>query len=102
MIRREVVYTPEAERDLVDLYDYLVGEASPATAIAYMGRVRAWLSGFDMDSERGTLRREVRPGLRTVGFERRITAAFMVDETQVVILRVFYGGQDWRAVLRQD
>ena len=34
-------------------------------------------------------------GLRIIGFERRITIAFTVDDSQVTILRVFYGGKDW-------
>lgn len=50
---------------------------------------------------RGTQRDDVLPGLRTVGFERRITIAFTVTVTAaaVVIEGIFYGGQDlssWR------
>ncbi|WP_348626490.1 hypothetical protein [Mesorhizobium sp. LNJC384A00] len=37
----------------------------------------------------------MRPGLRIVGFERRLTVAFTVEGDQVVILRVFYGGVNW-------
>jgi hypothetical protein len=48
--------------------------------------------GFDTVSERGYRRDD---GLRIVGFERRVTIAFVVDENQVMILRLFYGGQNW-------
>lgn len=41
----------------------------------------------------------IRPGMRTIGFERRITIAFAVGETSVTILRIFYGGRDWQAEL---
>jgi toxin ParE1/3/4 len=33
--------------------------------------------------------------LRVVGFEKRITIAFMVSDHSVTILRLFYGGQNW-------
>ena len=46
---------------------------------------------------RGTLRDDIRPDLRIVGFERRLTLAFMVEEERVVFLRVFSGGQNWEA-----
>ena len=101
MIRRAVVYNPEAERDLLDLYEYLANAGSPMIATAYMSQVKAWLDGFDVGAERGTLRGDLRPSLRIIGFERRITVAFMVDDTQVVILRLFYGGQDWGTALSE-
>jgi len=34
------------------------------------------------------------PGLRTVGFERRATIAFMMTEDAVLVEGVFYGGQE--------
>ena len=51
--------------------------------------------GFDLASERGRKRDDVRPGLRIAGFERRVTVAFMVENDRVIILRLFYGGQEW-------
>ena len=44
----------------------------------------------------GTRYDHIRPGLRIVGFERRVTVAFTVDENRVTVLRLFYGGQDWK------
>jgi plasmid stabilization system protein ParE len=39
--------------------------------------------------------REFGPGLRTIGFEKRVTILFAVDEdiARVEILGVFYGGR---------
>jgi len=51
-------------------------------------------------SERGHRRDDVSPGLRIVGFERRVTIAFVADENQVTILRLFYGGQNWEDKLQ--
>jgi toxin ParE1/3/4 len=43
--------------------------------------------------QRGTARGDVRPGLRTIGFERRATIAFTIDDENVVILRILYAGR---------
>lgn len=95
MIARPVVYAPEAEADLLTLYDQIADAASPSVAIGYLNRVKTWLASFSTASERGTRRDDVRPGLRTIGFERRITVAFTVTPDSVVVQRVFYGGQNW-------
>ena len=55
-------------------------------------------NGLDLASERGTLRNDVREGLRIVGFERRGVVAFTVEEDRVMILRFFSGRQNWEAV----
>jgi toxin ParE1/3/4 len=101
LIRRSVVYAPEARDDLLALYDWIADAASPNVAFTYLTRVEAWLAGFDVAAERGTRRDDIRPGLRTVGFERRLTVAFTVGDASVVILRVFHGGEDWPAALME-
>ena len=40
-------------------------------------------------------RDDIRPGLRIIGFERRVTMAFMVEAERVVVLRLFYRGANW-------
>ena len=77
VIRRTVVVTRAARSDLAAVYDPIAAEVS----------------------QRGTLRDDLQPGLRTIGFERRVTAAFAVEDQRVVFLRLFYGGQDWGATL---
>lgn len=101
MTARLIVISPEAKADLFDLYDWIADAASPETAAAYLDRVVAFLGGFDVAPERGTLRDDIRPGLRTVGFERRLTVAFTVSLSQVTILRVFYGGRNWPDALSE-
>lgn len=96
---RAVVYAPEAQEDLNALYDRIAEAAAPATAIGYIDRIEAFCSGLSVASERGQLRNDIRPGLRTVGFERRITIAFAVEPERVVILRLFYGGRDWEELI---
>ena len=35
-----------------------------------------------------------------MGFERRATIVFQVSRSEVVIIRIFYGGQDFERILR--
>jgi toxin ParE1/3/4 len=51
---------------------------------------------------RGTRRDDLRPGLRTLGFRRRVTILFEVTNDTVNIIGVYYGGQDYQAALQDD
>ena len=99
VILRTVVVTRAARSDLAAVYDPIAAEVSQPVARAYLQRVEAWLATFDIGAERGTLRDDLQPGLCTIGFERRVTAASTVEDQRVVIPRLFYGGQDWGATL---
>jgi hypothetical protein len=46
------------------------------------------------------LRDDILPGLRVVGFERRVTIAFLITADAVLIEGVFYGGRDFDAILQ--
>lgn len=93
-----MVYTvqlsPAARQDVANLLDYLLPEAGEAVARAYVGRLYAFLRGFDTFPQRGTVRGDYRPGLRVVGFERSASVAFVVEDDRVIILRIFQRGQD--------
>jgi hypothetical protein len=36
----------------------------------------------------------LRPGLRIIGFERRVTIVFHITKERVIMDRILYGGQD--------
>jgi toxin ParE1/3/4 len=94
--RKAVIYAPEAGDDLDWIYDTIADASSAVIADRYDQRIRTFCEKLEYASERGTRRDELRPGLRTVGFERRVTVAFTVEDDRVVILRVFYGGANWQ------
>jgi toxin ParE1/3/4 len=96
--RRTVTFSPEARDDLLKIYDWIADAASPAVAMSYIERLEARCLGFDLASERGHRRDDVRSGLGIIGFGRRATIAFAVEEDRVTILRLFQGGQDWERV----
>lgn len=99
MKRREIVFSPEAQDDLLHLYDWIAGVAGPVVAIGYIERLEAYCLSLELASERGRRCDDIRAGLRIVGFERRVTIAFTVSENDVTVLRLFYGGQNWEAEL---
>ncbi|MGR9160247.1 type II toxin-antitoxin system RelE/ParE family toxin [Rhizobium leguminosarum] len=94
MKRYSIRLTDEAELDLAGVYSFVrKTSASSAVARDYVARIKTFVSGFETYPERGSIRDHVRPGLRIVGFERRISVAFVVEPTEVVILRILYAGQ---------
>lgn len=95
MKRRVVAFAPEARDDLIKLGDWITERAGAEVALNYIERVMSYCAGFEIGGERGQRRDDLRPGLRVVGFERRIAIAFTVSSTEVTILRFYYGGQNW-------
>lgn len=89
----KVYLLPEAEDDLVHLYTYIAHEASPRIAGHYVDRIRRFLDGLSYFPKRGTVRDELEPGLRVVGFEHRISIAFKVRDDEVFVARILYAGR---------
>jgi toxin ParE1/3/4 len=97
--RRAVIYTEEAAQDFDWIYDTIAAANSPTIAAQYEASIREFCERLDLASERGSLREDVRKGLRIIGFKRRVTVAFVVEADCVVVLRVFYGGVNWASEL---
>ena len=101
-MRYRVVFSPESQADLLRLYDYVAGKSGEERAFAYVQRIMAHCMSFAEFPERGTRRDDLRPGLRTTGFERRVMIAFHVTPDTVVINRILYGGRDLESALADD
>ncbi|KQR33660.1 plasmid stabilization protein [Rhizobium sp. Leaf155] len=97
MKRHMVRLTPEAQNDLVSIYDYIVDVSGPSrVADRYLDRIGKFLSGLSVFPERGTLRDDVRDGLRIIGFERNASVAFIVEDESIIVLRILGKGQEFR------
>ncbi len=96
----KVVFRRRAEARLTELYDYIARQSSPTIAIGYIRRIRTSCLALADFPERGTRRDDILPGLRTVGFERRVTIAFRVSKKRVEIVSIAYGGRDFERELR--
>ena len=92
-----------AREDLHAILIYVAERAGVDVALGFVSRLRRACDDLATAPLRGTARDDLRPGLRTVGIERRATILFYVqdDDDQVVILGVLYGGRDLEAIMRQ-
>lgn len=97
-----VVFAPEAEEQLAELYRYIAAAASPGIAERYVNAIIAYCESLETFPLRGTQRDDIRPGLRITNYKGRTVIAFAVDAGQVSILGVFYGGQDYAMALQDD
>ncbi|EHS51110.1 plasmid stabilization system [Rhizobium sp. PDO1-076] len=94
-------FTPEARDQLDKLEVDISGAASPAVAARYVDSIVDYCEKLQTLPHRGTRRDDLRPGLRTLGFRRRVTILFEVVDGAVNIIGVYYGGQDYEAALRE-
>ncbi len=97
-----VSFAPEAEEQLAALYRYIAIAASPPTAEHYINAIIDYCESLQTFPLRGARRDDIRPGLRITNYKKRVVIAFCVDEEQVSILGVFYGGQDYETALQDE
>lgn len=97
-----VVFTPEAEAQLIELYGYIAAEASPETSARFTDGIVTYCESLSSFPVRGTRRDDVRPGLRITSYRKRVVIAFAVDADQVQIIGIFYGGQNYEAILQDE
>jgi plasmid stabilization system protein ParE len=103
-VNPSVVFTPEAEDQLAELYRYIATAGSAEVAARYTEAIVAYCEELAAFPHRGSARDDIarddiRSGLRTIGFRRRVVIAFAVLDQTVAIIGVFYGGRDYEAVL---
>ena len=92
-MQAQVLFSASAQADLDQLFERIADRAGLTVALGYTGRIRRYCMDLQPFPERGTKRDDLRIGLRTVGFERRVTIAFTIRGDQVIILRILYGGR---------
>ena len=88
-----VVFTPESEEQLAQLYGYISAASSPDIAERYVSGIIDFCEQLEILPQRGMMRDDIRPGLRVLGYRRRVAIAFAVEDSQVSIIGIFYGGQ---------
>lgn len=98
---RRVVFAPEAEQQLLDLYRYIAAAASPETAARYTEALISHCEKLVTLPERGTRRDEIRRGLRITHYRKRTSIAFTVRPDRIEILGVFHAGRDYTKLLQE-
>ncbi len=97
-----VVLTPEARDQIDDLHAFIASAANADIAERFVDGIFDRLDALREFPARATPRDELRPGLRTLAWRRRVTIAFVLEKHEVVVIGVFYGGRDLEALLAQD
>ena len=100
---KSVVYSPRAKQQLTDLYLWIAQQSGyPERAQRYIFAILDFCDNLPEFPMIGIARDDLRPGLRTIGFRRRIVIAFAVNETTVAIHGIYYGGQDYEALIMAE
>lgn len=89
-----VILSSRALRQLDSIFRYIEAAANTHVALDFINSILAHCEGLAQFPQRGTVRNELRPGLRLIGFRRRVTIAFDVESSTVNVLGILYGGQD--------
>ena len=88
----EIVYSPEAKIQLLDLEEYLAKRFYPKNAERYVERIRKACRNLALSPNRGKNRDDIASGLRMIGFERRVAIYYELIGDQVNVVGIHYGG----------
>jgi len=69
-------------------------------AKSFVKSIFDYCDGFDTFPYRGIARDDLRQGMRLIGFQRKASILIRIDESEkrVIIVGVFYGGQDYENI----
>jgi toxin ParE1/3/4 len=70
------------------------------TAIGFVRRIKSRCERIGIVPMGGVARDDLQPGLRIVPFEHSAVIAYVIEDDQVCITNVFYGGRDYEALYR--
>src|SRR5699024_3023421 len=76
-------------------------QSSPENAARYTEAIVTYCEGLTNFPHRGSARDDIRSGLRTIGYKKRVIIAFAVLDDTVAILGIFYGGRDYETILAE-
>ena len=97
---RLLVWSPEAEQDLLEIWAYLAGEASPHVADVCLGDIDNACRHLEEWPLSGRPRNELMYGLRSI-LARSYVVLYRVADHGVEIIRVIHGKRDIDAIFRE-
>lgn len=97
-----VVFTPEAQMQLISLYQYIAAAASPNIANNYTNSLISYCESLHIFPHRGVMRTDIRPHLRITNYKGKTTIAFAISEKLVSIIGIYHGGQDYESILSDE
>jgi toxin ParE1/3/4 len=95
----EVRLSETAIEDLIALRRSIAGEADAVVADTYIDRLATKVSALKQFPERGTLRVDIGPDIRSLSFERRRIIFYRVIGNIVSIERIIEASRDFSDIL---
>ena len=93
-----VKLTEFAISDLIELRNWIAEQADETIATAYLERIQARIRTLSHFPDRGQDRSEIRPGVRSLAFERNKIILYHIKGDTVWIQRVVSGKRDMSAL----
>ena len=97
-----IVFTPEARDQLDQLHAYISAASDVEIASRFVNGIIDHVATLNEFPKRGTARDDIFSGLRTLSWRRRVTIAFVVEQVDVVVIGIFYGGRDFETLLKDE
>ena len=99
MKRYTVRFALEAEAQILSLRRHIAQASSAVIALQFTRSIVYQCEKLGIFPQRGTPRDDIRPGVRTIAFRRRVVIAYLIEGSDVVVLGIFYGGQDFETLI---
>jgi toxin ParE1/3/4 len=94
----KLAYRPRAQEDLEAVYRF-IAQDSPTRAYSFVERIQKRCELLGDSPEQGRARPDLAPDLRIIPYGRSVVIAYRIVGDTVEVLRVFYGGQDYEAIM---
>ncbi len=98
---RSLVYRRLALADLDAIHDYIEPD-NPRRAASFVKEIRNRCRPLRVHPELGRPRDDLGHGIRILPMLGRVVVADRITPTAILITRVFYGGQDYEAILKRN
>jgi len=96
-----LVYRHAALADLDAIYDYIEPD-NPRRAASFVQDIRDRCRPLCVHPQLGRARDDLSSGIRILPTPGRVVVAYRITSAAIVVTRVFYGGQDYEAILRRN
>jgi plasmid stabilization system protein ParE len=88
-----VLFHSDARGDLEEVRKYFADRFSERNAEKYVVRIVSACTSIGHAPHRGSVRKDIGPEIRSIGFEGRITIIFRIQPELVTILALLYAGR---------
>jgi toxin ParE1/3/4 len=96
-----LVYRHAALADLDAIYDYIEPD-NPRRAASFVQDIRNRCRALCDHPKLGRARDDLSNGIRILPMLGRVVVAYRITPSAILVTRVFYGGQDYEAILRRN